>query len=100
MHILFSLSVRGALFMFFSSPLSSLCSFCLSIELALITNKPRAASVHALGEVTCAGWFAVGVVMNGMEWDYGIWRKINNFFVSNNTKDGLVVVNTLYPHPE
>lgn len=27
----------------------------LTAELALITNKPRAASVHAVGEVTCAG---------------------------------------------
>ena len=27
----------------------------LFIELALITNKPRAASVYAVGHVTCAG---------------------------------------------
>ena len=29
--------------------------FPVPAELALITNKPRAASVHAVGDVTCAG---------------------------------------------
>lgn len=35
--------------------LMAMLSCLLSPELALITNKPRAATAHAVGNVTCAG---------------------------------------------
>lgn len=42
-------------------------------ELALVTNKPRAASAYAVGSVKCLGTFCTALCLEGGGWGGG-WK--------------------------